>query len=56
MVINPSTGKVMKRKVVPKKKLLDEHGGIEWEVVDKKKTIIVDESDDDGYKTSEESD
>ena len=35
----------MKRKVVPKKKVLDEQG-VEWEVVDQRKTIIVDESDD----------
>ena len=44
-ITNPATGKVMKRKVVPKRKVLDEQG-VEWEVVDQRKTIIVDESDD----------
>ena len=44
-VLESPEGKVLKRKVIPKKKIVDEQGG-EWEVVDQRKTMIVEESDD----------
>lgn len=45
-IITPE-GKVLKKKVIPKKKIADDKGGLDWEVVDKKKTEIVEESDED---------
>lgn len=41
-VKNP-TGKVLKKKVIPKKKIADERG--DWEVVDQKKSVLVEEDD-----------
>ena len=41
-----AVGKVLKKKTVPKKKVLDEKGD-EWEVVDQRKTLIVEETDSD---------
>jgi len=38
-------GKTLKKKVVPKKQVVDETGT--WDVVEKKKTLIVEESDSD---------
>lgn len=37
-----SSGKVLKKKVIGNKKIVDEQG--EWEVIDNKKTVIVEES------------
>ena len=37
-----SSGKILKKKVVGNKKIVDEQG--EWEVIDQKKTVIVEES------------
>jgi hypothetical protein len=39
-------GKVLKKKTVPKKKVVDDKGD-EWEVVDERKTLIVEETDSD---------
>lgn len=39
-------GKVLKKKTAPKKKVMDENGS-EWQVVDNRKTQIVEESDSD---------
>lgn len=41
-----AAGKVLKKKTAPKKKVLDEKGD-EWQVVDQRKTLIVEETDSD---------
>jgi hypothetical protein len=40
-------GKVLKKKVLPKKKIADEAGGMDWEVTEKKKVVVVEEGEDD---------
>ncbi len=42
----------MKRKNVPKRKIADEAGGEDWEVVDKRKTVLVEESSEDDQDLS----
>jgi len=39
-------GKVLKKKVLPRKKIADAEGGLDWEVTEKKKTVIVEEEDE----------
>jgi hypothetical protein len=39
-------GKVLKKKTAPKKKVVDENGS-EWQVTDKRKTMIAEQSDSD---------
>ena len=41
-----AVGKVLKKTTAPKKKVVDEKGQ-EWQVVDQRKTIIVEETDSD---------
>jgi hypothetical protein len=53
-VITPA-GKVLKKKTLPKKKVTDEKGA-EWEVVDQKKTVVVEESASDGNSIISDSD
>jgi len=50
-----ASGKVLKRKVVPKKIVKDEGGG-DWEVVDQKKTMIVEEDQSDDINSGSDSD
>ena len=45
------SGKVVKKKIVPKKKIHDEQGNT-WEVVDQKKVVIVEGSDDEDSELS----
>lgn len=42
-------------KLVPKKKVIDDQGA-EWEVVDKKKRVFVEEDSDDDLEESKEAD
>lgn len=53
-VITPG-GKILKKKIVPKKKVTDEKGD-QWEVVDQKKTVVVEESASDGASGLSDSD
>ena len=41
-----AVGKVIKKKTAPKKKVVDDNGN-EWQVVDQRKTLIVEETDSD---------
>lgn len=51
-----AVGKVLKKKTVPKKKVVDENGS-EWEVVDERKAVIVEETDSEkGRDTSDSED
>jgi len=45
----------LKKKTLPKKKVIDDKGS-EWEVVDQKKTVIVEESQSDDMDSDESSD
>ena len=39
----PMTGKVLKKKIIPKKTIQDAGGN--WEVIDQKKSVLVEEED-----------
>ena len=43
--VRTSDGKILRKKVLPKKKIIDEKGS-EWELVEKKQTVLVEEEDD----------
>ena len=49
-----AVGKVLKVKIAPKKKVVDEHGS-EWQVTDNRKTMIAEESDS-GEEVNSDSD
>lgn len=40
-------GKVFKKKMLPKTKIHDDQGGLDWEVTEKKKKILVEEDEED---------
>lgn len=42
-----NNGKLLKKKKLPAKKMVVDEAGAEWEVIDKKKTVIVEQSDSD---------
>jgi len=48
--VKTDDGKVLNKKVIGKKTITDEKGT--WEVVDKKKTVIVEEEDQDDSELS----
>lgn len=50
-----AVGKVLKKKTAPKKKVMDEHGS-EWQVVDERKTLIVEETDSEKEVNSDSDD
>jgi hypothetical protein len=41
-------GRILKKKVIGNRKVADEKDGLEWEVVDKKRTVIVETSKEPG--------
>ena len=43
--VKTADGKVIKKKTIPKKKVADASGGLDWEVIDKKRTVIVEEDE-----------
>ena len=40
-----NNGKLLKKEKLPAKKTVVDEAGAEWEVIDKKKTVIVEQSD-----------
>jgi len=46
-------GKVLKKKIVPKTKIADDKGGLDWEVVDKRKSVIVEEDPEKAHTESD---
>ena len=47
-----ANGKILKKKVLPKTKVVDEKGS-EWEVIDKKKSVVGEVSASEDGRTSE---
>ena len=48
-----NNGKLLKKKKLPAKKTVVDEAGAEWEVIDKKKTVIVEQSDSDSEDSEE---